>query len=63
MHAGLLDRCGNNEEKKIYNLDSSSYWSLRGSDVFSHPSAWQGEDIFKRLTNGLKNELLILILR
>lgn len=25
------------------------YWSLRGQDVYSDPSDWQGEDIFKQL--------------
>lgn len=29
---------------------ASSYWSLRGKDVYSDPSDWQGEDIFKSLT-------------
>lgn len=35
------------------NLDlASSYWSLRGSDVFEHPSDWQGEWIFHNLIKG-----------
>jgi len=41
--------------KELLNLSESSielagmYWTLRGSDVFSHPSDWQGEDIFKNI--------------
>ena len=31
---------------------ASSYWSLRGSDVYPDPSDWQGEDIYARLVNG-----------
>ena len=31
---------------------ASSYWSLRGSDVdHEDPSDWQGEDIFKRISD------------
>ena len=31
---------------------SSSYWTLRGSDIdFEDPTAWQGEDVFKRIKN------------
>ena len=30
---------------------ASSYWSLRGKDVFEHPSDWQGEWIFEALHN------------
>lgn len=29
----------------------SFYWSLRGSDVYNHSSAWQGEKIFQQLLN------------
>lgn len=25
------------------------YWTLRGQDIHPHPSAWEGEDVFKRL--------------
>jgi len=25
------------------------YWTLRGSDIYEHPTAWQGENIFKTL--------------
>lgn len=28
---------------------ASLYWTLRGADVYPHPSAWQGEDIFNKL--------------
>jgi phospholipase D3/4 len=27
----------------------SFYWTLRSSDVYKHPSSWQGEDIFQDL--------------
>jgi len=27
------------------------YWTLRGSDIYEHPSAWQGESIFNTLKN------------
>lgn len=30
---------------------ASLYWTLRGADVFPHPSAYQGEDIFNKLMN------------
>jgi len=32
-------------------LQAGMYWTLRGSDIFPHPSAWQGEDIFSSLKN------------
>ncbi|XP_052127030.1 phospholipase D Y-like, partial [Frankliniella occidentalis] len=28
---------------------ASLYWSLRGSDIYPHPSANEGEDIFNKL--------------
>lgn len=28
---------------------ASLYWSLQGADVYPHPSAYQGEDVFKNL--------------
>ena len=28
------------------------YWSLRGQDVYEHPSDWQGEKVFKMLKDG-----------
>ena len=31
---------------------ASSYWSLRGEDVYQHPSDWQGEWIFRELVKG-----------
>ena len=31
---------------------ASSYWSLRGEDVYNHPSDWQGEWIFEHLKKG-----------
>jgi len=27
------------------------YWTLRGQDLYPHPSDWQGEDIFNQLVN------------
>ncbi len=36
---------------------ASSYWSLRGKDVYVDPSDWQGEDIYARLVNGEDNFL------
>ena len=37
------------------NLDlASSYWSLRGKDIYEHPSDWQGEKIFEQLQKGMK---------
>ena len=42
-----------------YNLDlASSYWTLRGKDVYEHPSDWQGEWIFQHLEEG--NSIFIL---
>lgn len=41
----LLERA----EKDIH--IASFYWTLRGSDIFKDPSAWQGEEIFKQLTS------------
>lgn len=45
---------------------ASSYWSLRGMDVYKHPSDWQGEDIFDSLVKGktlleLDKSLMILL--
>ena len=40
---------------------ASSYWSLRGSDVYRDPSDWQGEDIYARLVNASKSGLSIRI--
>ncbi len=31
---------------------ASSYWTLRGEDVYQHPSDWQGEWIFRELVKG-----------
>lgn len=31
---------------------ASSYWTLRGQDVYSDPSDWQGEDVFRGLVEG-----------
>ena len=28
---------------------ASSYWSLRGSDVYEDPSDWQGEDVYRKI--------------
>ena len=28
---------------------ASSYWSLRGSDVYEDPSDWQGEDVYQKI--------------
>ena len=33
---------------------ASSYWSLRGQDVYQHPSDWQGEWIYEAIKSGLK---------
>ena len=44
--------------KKLLNLTevklelASSYWSLRGQDVYEDPSDWQGEYIFEHLLKG-----------
>lgn len=32
---------------------ASSYWSLRGSDVYEHPSDYQGEEIYDQLVKGM----------
>ena len=41
------------------NLDlASSYWSLRGMDIYEHPSDWQGEKIFEQLQKGMRNEFM-----
>lgn len=34
---------------------ASFYWTLRGSDVYEDPSAWQGEEIFKEIVMAGKN--------
>ncbi|KAH6924358.1 hypothetical protein HPB50_016311 [Hyalomma asiaticum] len=34
---------------------ASFYWTLRGSDIYEDPSAWQGEDIFKEIVIAGKN--------
>lgn len=40
----------------------SFYWSLRGSDVINHTSAWQGEEIFKNILEaGTKRKIKIRI--
>lgn len=40
----------------------SFYWTLRGSDIYNHTSAQQGEKIFQRiLTNGIQNKYTIRI--
>lgn len=39
----------------------SSYWSLRGSDVYEDASDWQGEDIFKRLVKATEKGIRISI--
>ena len=36
---------------------ASSYWSLRGEDVFSDPSDKEGEDIFASLIKGKDSSL------
>merc|ERR1712141_992328 len=45
------------------NLDlASSYWSLRGIDIYEHPSDWQGEKIFEQLQKvATENEIKIRI--
>eukprot|EP00094_Tigriopus_californicus_P006032 TCALIF_05810-PB protein Name:"Similar to PLD3 Phospholipase D3 (Pongo abelii)" AED:0.45 eAED:0.45 QI:0/0.71/0.62/0.87/0.28/0.25/8/155/491 len=40
---------------------ASSYWSLRGSDVYEDKSDWQGEDIFKRLVKATEKGIRINI--
>ena len=32
---------------------ASSYWSLRGKDVYKHPSDWEGEWIFSAIKSGV----------
>ena len=32
---------------------ASSYWSLRGKDVYKHPSDWEGEWIYSAIKSGL----------
>lgn len=46
-----------------YSIDiASSYWSLRGSDVWHDPSDWQGEAIYKGLlTAGTERKIAIRI--
>lgn len=39
---------------------ASFYWTLRGIDIYSDPSAWQGEDIFKRLVIAGRNRSISL---
>ncbi|XP_037920584.1 5'-3' exonuclease PLD3-like isoform X2 [Hermetia illucens] len=40
----------------------SFYWTLRGSDVYNHSSAWQGEKIFQQILNsGTQRKLRIRI--
>ncbi|XP_055913518.1 5'-3' exonuclease PLD3-like [Eupeodes corollae] len=40
----------------------SFYWTLRGADFYNHTSAWQGEDIFKKLmTYGRRKKYQIRI--
>jgi len=34
---------------------ASFYWTLRGSDIYNHSTAWQGEKIFQLLLNINKN--------
>ena len=37
---------------------ASSYWTLRGEDVYQHPSDWQGEWIFRELVKGKLSQCL-----
>ncbi|XP_049939960.1 5'-3' exonuclease PLD3-like [Schistocerca serialis cubense] len=39
---------------------ASFYWTLRGSDIYKHPSAWQGEDVFKALMEAGANRSITL---
>ncbi|GAB1601425.1 phospholipase D3-like [Argonauta hians] len=39
---------------------ASFYWSLRGTDIFNSTSAWQGENIFKKLLDAGKNRKIKL---
>ena len=32
---------------------ASSYWSLRGKDVYKHPSDWEGEWIYSAIKSGI----------
>ena len=45
----------------INTLDlASSYWSLRGKDVYKHPSDWEGEWIYSAIKSGVYTVLFIL---
>lgn len=40
----------------------SFYWTLRGTDIYNHTSAWQGEKIFQSLLNaGLTKKIKVRI--
>ena len=37
---------------------ASSYWSLRGKDVYKHPSDWEGEWIYSAIKSGIVHNII-----
>ena len=41
---------------------ASSYWSLRGKDVYKHPSDWEGEWIYSAIKSGVYTDCIIYLI-